>query len=188
LTWDQGFVAISGRLIEATGLSDSAADHVMRVTLSHVTASMDEGLFRLDMREGTPVMPEVSLDFTNCVFVHDSYEPLVEFLEVQDLTQTLDAFVLQGKDNLYDFTEVRLRVVPTGGQPSEYRWGDQPHPWYEERRAERGLRWKEPLPIEKEIDTRIPRDYRLEASESRVAGFDEQQLPVPPDPALTDLP
>ena len=107
----------------------------------NVTASLDSGLVRLDMRDSpTAAMPEVGVDCRNCLFVHPRDVPLIEYVGLDDWTRATELFEMGGEDNFYDFTETRWRLVDTTGEAREYAWEDQDNAWYKEKRAERGLR------------------------------------------------
>jgi hypothetical protein len=186
LHWDQGFLATTDFLVKAAGLSGSAVDQVMRIHLSNVTAMTASGMLRLEMRESVPAMPELGIDCQRCVFVHDSHTPLMEYYDVDDVDRAVELLELKGEDNFYDFTEIRWRIVPYRGDVREYRWEDQSEPWYKEKRAERGLRWKNPIPTGKDVSQISPSEFELESSESTVAGFDGAELPVPPEPEEVD--
>ena len=181
LTWRQGFLATTEPLVEATALSEAAVDDVIRINLVNVTASLDTGLVRLDMRDSaTAAMPEVGVDCRNCLFVHPRDVPLIEYVGLANLDRATELFEMGGEDNFYDFTETRWRLVDASGAARDFAWEDQDNSWYKEKRAERGLRWRRPLPTDQDVTVRLPRDYLLEPNESRLAGFDLERLPLVP--------
>ncbi|MFV1967104.1 MAG: hypothetical protein ACC628_16880 [Pirellulaceae bacterium] len=51
LTWYQGFLATTEYLAEVSGRSELSKGEAVRITLTHVTASMDAGLLRLEDSE-----------------------------------------------------------------------------------------------------------------------------------------
>lgn len=180
LTWRQGFLATTDYLIEAGGLSPLAVDDVMRVTMSNVTAAVNRGMVRLELREAGPALPELALDCNNCVFVHPREVPLVEYRGAIDSKRAVELFEIDGRDNFYDFTEIRWRIHGPEGV-RDFSWEEQDESWYREKRAERGLRWRNPLPTDRDVSLRTPRDYLLDSNESQVAGFNLEQLPAFPE-------
>jgi serine/threonine-protein kinase len=181
LTWQQGFLATSDVLADAAGLISSAVDDVVRIHLANVTASMNRGLIRLEVRENGPRLPEMGLDSSNCVFVHPREVPLVDYQGVDDPQRATELFEMVGRDNFYDFTEVRWRLHSPRGEVREFRWEEQDEAWYREKRAERGLHWRQQVPAMPDISRCVPQEYLLDVNESRVAGFDLEQLPVVPE-------
>ncbi len=181
LSWNQGFLATTESMIEAGGLSNAALDDVVRVALTNVTAAMNAGLLKFELRESSPKLPEVGLDFNNCVFVHPRDVPLADYRGITDPDRATTLFEITGKDNFYDFTEVRLRLMGVRGESREFRWEEQDEPWYREKRAERGFRWLAPPPVGKDVSYRTPAEFLLDPSELRLAGFDIELLPALPD-------
>lgn len=181
LTWNEGFLATTESMVDAGGLSSAALDDVVRITLTNVTAAMNAGLLKFELRDSSPKLPEIGLDFNNCVFVHPRDVPLADYRGITDPDRAATLFEITGKDNFYDFTEVRWRMMGLRGESREFRWEEQDEPWYREKRAERGLRWLAPPPIGKDVSYRTPAEFLLDPSELRLAGFDIELLPTLPE-------
>jgi serine/threonine protein kinase len=185
LTWFQGLLATSDYLAEASGRSDRSKGEAIRIALRHVTASMDAGMLRLAVRESAPLMFDVGIDSSNCVFRHDTTNPLIGYYNVEDPLHVARRFEISGNDNFYDFTEIRWRIIPADemGEILEFVWEDKEPAWYLEKRAERGLlRWRSPLPGSQTAHAHTPNQYLLDDSNSLATGFDVKEIPVPPDP------
>jgi serine/threonine-protein kinase len=185
LTWFQGLLTTTDYLAEVSGRSDRSKGEAIRIALRHVTASMDAGMVRLGVRESAPLMFDVGIDSSNCVFVHDTTNPLIGYYNIADPIQVARRFEFSGSDNFYDFTEIRWRIIPADemGEILEFLWEDKEPSWYLEKRAERGLlRWRSPLPGSRTAHLHTPSQYLLDDSYSLAAGFDINEIPLPPEP------
>jgi serine/threonine protein kinase len=189
LTWRQGFLATSEYLAECSGLSAPVAGDAVRLTLDSVTASVDRGLLRLDALDGAVPTPRLRIECTNCVLVHPSSTPLVEYVGVEGGDRILDLFEFEGKDNWYESTETRWRIASVDGEPLEFRWYDVSQPWYHEQNAQRGVAWSAPLPVDRAPGQRRPDDYRIESIGDPTPGCNQNLLPnLPPQAELRPRP
>jgi hypothetical protein len=182
LTWKQGCLATSEYLAEAGGLTDPSQDGVVRIRLTNVTASMTSGMVRLEIGDRAPSMPELGLTCNQCVFVHDESMPLIEYRNVASVERAINLFRMDGMDNFYPSTYIRWRIDSANEATREFLFEDKDQPWYNESFAAHEVRWRAPLPDDRDVDTQMPQDYLLEAGESEEVGFNPSLLPTPREP------
>jgi hypothetical protein len=176
LRWNQGLFASTERMIEAGGVLEGSDVDVVRVELSHVTASMAQGLGRVTVDDMGPHLPGLVVRCDQCVITHHEDWPLVEHVGAFSVDEAANRFRFAGEQNFYESTSVRWRVQTETGETHEFLWADRDHPWYEEEFAERVVRWAYPY-SKKPVDQQTIADFRVDAMQRRLAGFDEAQLP-----------
>jgi len=145
--------------------------------------------------DARPIPPELSIRSDNCVFAVAA--PLIEHRGVQSAQQVENRLSRVGESNFYAGHAVLWRIVPTAGEPVEYRWQDRerlqaasdtlPEALFAETMSDRFSRWAAPVeqrsPL---VYEHAPQQFLLDELQQNRAGFDPLQLPVPRGPALPD--
>jgi serine/threonine protein kinase len=185
LTWDQGLFASTERMVEVHGLVERWGSEVVRLSLTHVTAAMEQGLCRVTIDASGPILPAVFIDCRNCVLTHLAARPLIEHIGVASLAAAQDKLRYVGQHVYYEGTETRWRVQDDSDSYL-FAWSDRGGAWHEERFADRVVHWSDEYRLKPSVSAQTPSDYRVDADLRRVAGFDEGSLPVLPrdEPAL----
>jgi hypothetical protein len=189
LNWSQGFLATSQTAVVARGLRD-AETQLIRLSFSNVTGSLGAGLCLIDVDSAAPVVPDLLVQTSNCVWLQlDPDWPLVEHRGIDNLEPVeKNLFRYDGRQNLYHSTRVLWRIQSKSGDIVTHRWRDPtPGMWYTEASIDKGVRWGRALPGEgRATFTYSFRDFVLESELANMAGFDETLLPEPrePDPEL----
>ncbi len=184
LTWEQGLFTSTERMVELRGLPEYSRSDVVRLDLTNVTASMEQGLCRVVIDDTGPFLPAVDIQCRNCVLTHLAGQPLVEHIGVSSLAEAQEKFRYGGQDNCYEATDIRWRVRVEDNQEFQFAWTDREGGWYEESFADSFVRWSDAYRSKHPtISAQTPRDFLLDASQSRIAGFDESVLPLLPDAA-----
>lgn len=177
LTWNQGLFTSTERMLEVGGLLEKSHAEVVNVTLTNVTASMKLGLCRVRVDDMGPYLPAVDIRCYNSVLTHDPSWPLVEHIGVASLEEASNRFKYGGEDNYYELTQLRWRVQSADGDTFEFLWRDREFSWYEERFAERVVRWEDAYLKRPAVTEQTPAHFRLVGPQRRLAGFDEEQIP-----------
>lgn len=193
LNWSQGFLATSHTAVVARGLPDTNGTQLMSLNFSNVTGSLGAGLCLIDLDGTAPVLPDLRIQTTNCIWVQsDPESPLVEHRGVENvqlLAQNLFRYV--GDNNRYPNTRVMWRIQPKSGELVIHRWREPPpdNMWYKEASIDKGVRWKRPPPEGRSTHTYTFRDFVLESELETMAGFEERALPEPrePDPEASPV-
>ena len=195
LDWEQGLFSSTQPLIEMGGLKHASEARTGYVRLRHVTVSTMQHLYVVKVDDARPVPPELSIRSNNSVFAVAA--PLIEHRGVQSVQQVENRLSRVGESNFYAGHAVLWRIVPTAGEPVEYRWQDQerlqaasdtlPEALFAETMSDRFIRWAAPVeqrsPL---VYEHTPQQFLLDELQQNRAGFDPLQLPVPRSPALPD--
>lgn len=191
LTWDQGLLATTDRLIDIGGVAeDRLWNRLVRLELDHVTAITRSGLCLLRSREAQkPFALEV--DARNCIFVTDSSAPLIEqrtFQMIDEVKKEPPKF--EGRGNIYSGPIEYWRIVSQRTtaplEPTvniNFTEGDDFG--FEEPVLQNGVLWKGLPSASRPMHAHTKADYLLSSNPANpalrrgeeTAGFDSSVLP-----------
>jgi hypothetical protein len=203
LSWDNGLVALSGRLLESRGaLTGLDAGAECELDLRHLTAIAPRGLFRF-IADG----PALSFLPTEVRLVDSLVQvagdgALVEHIGLNPLAQSPQSLIWRGQRNVYDLQNFwRTGAdddMPFSGTDREF--GDWLAIWKEREAQARqtAIAWQRATPATRPMHLRTTSDYLLDsantnnrvavaaASDARDLGMDVTLLPtLPPEPTGT---
>jgi len=174
LSWDQGLLATTQRLID-TGGCDSGSRKVwetITIDLSFVTALCPQGLYRMERRSGHSNQFAANVSTQNCVLVTPPEAPLFEFVGVRELSP--DDFVYSGDRNYFPRPDMKfLRVVSDqpGEAPRDFELGAGSA---SETRIKVSVPWLRPLRTDVSAHSLTKTDFAVECTD---AGFTPGLLP-----------
>jgi serine/threonine-protein kinase len=177
LSWKQGLLATSRRLIE-TGGSDSPTRkywETISIELDSVTAYCPQGLYQMQRRTGRGNQYIANVKTSHCILITDPGVPLFEYIGVRDLTsEDLDSV---GDSNRYPRPDMMfLRMVPgtPGETPREAQLGSG---LSSERRSQPSIPWVQPPRTDVPAHELTKADFAVDPSLAGGAGFEPGQLP-----------
>jgi len=206
LSWDNGLLALSGRLLESRGaLTGLDAGAECELDLRHLTAIAPRGLCRF-IADG----PALSFLPTEVRLVDSLVQisgdgALVEHIGLNPLAQSPQSLIWRGQRNVYDLQNFwRTGAdddMPFSGTDREF--GDWLAIWKEREAQARqtAIAWQRTTPATRPMHLRTTSDYLLDsantnnrvavaaANDARDLGMDVTLLPtLPPEPTGTTLP
>jgi len=184
--WDDGLLAVSGRMLDIAGpdRASGVGGTQVQMRLSRLTASTGKGLVRtrLATTEGQPIL--IDRDAQNVVFRSPAAAPHVEFLGLETAWESPDMWVtLRGEDNAYDLEPEGdwpiLDLTMADGE-REVFWMSQMivpsrPPWVAERSPSWVVRWSVPIDESLPPSQQVLSDYYQDGTV--VPGFDRTSLP-----------
>lgn len=186
LVWNNGLLAISGRMIDSGGAvaAVQGGDQRIQLSLSDVTAEIPLGVFRLRAQPGQMYPVLVERQCLRCVFVVDDGQPLFQFIGIDELGEEETYLNLRGEDNTYlgasDISSPLLMVSDMPGNQVLVTLGafDEPeNTWIQERQVRWTVRWSDSQRPNRQIYYDLtPANYRQDGA--IFYGFREQDLPV----------
>ncbi|OUT58692.1 MAG: hypothetical protein CBB71_12415 [Rhodopirellula sp. TMED11] len=186
LVWNNGLLAISGRMIDSGGAVTAipGGDQRIQLSLSDVTAEIPLGFFRLRTQPGQMYPVLVERQCLRCVFVVDDGQPLFQFIGIDELGEEEMYLNLRGEDNTYlgasDISSPLLVVSDMPGNQVLVTLGafDEPeNTWIQERQVRWTVRWSDSQRPNRQIYYDLtPANYRQDGA--IFYGFREQDLPV----------
>jgi len=198
LTWSNGLLATTERLLTAGGSKTSLSDdeHI-EIDLDHVTAVMDGGLCLLTNEETAPHQLTVAIRCNDSILMTDSMSALIEQRGVDDVDQFRRRLLVRGRDNFYQQTDVFWRIEPADetADVQEMDFAGWSRQWEDEMQPKRLVKWLQLPEVELPVHLHTPLDYALtdhpsnpairSAGDHSNAGFNAEQLPEPPLPAAS---
>ncbi|HZN32820.1 MAG TPA: serine/threonine-protein kinase, partial [Pirellulaceae bacterium] len=188
LSWTQGLLATSRRLIESGGSDSTARKYweTISIDLDSVTALCPQGLYLMQRRLGRSSQFAASVNTKQCILMTDPGVPLIEYIGVRDLTS--DDLECNGELNRYPRADmVFLRTVSgvAGDPPVEAPLNKG---LSSEKRAAISIPWLHPLRTDVPLHELTKSDFALDAAMSGGggAGFDLGQLPDAAGPQSED--
>ncbi len=198
LNWNNGLLAISERLLMASGSSSQPRQlgHV-QISLRHLTAMLQNGLALLTNDEGAPYQLLTEINCDDSIFVSRANVPLFEQRGSNSLEQHLAGLQWSGSRDWFDGFDVFWRISNTTPQGSskQFRFEDWQNFWRQQSRSQlagkNAVAWAR-LPSEDHaFDTHTPADYALDAgvagnpavgnaSDGLDAGYIASHLPALP--------
>ncbi len=187
--WDNGLLAVSRRMVDASGAvtQPSVAANRMQLSFNRVTVWAQEGLFRMRLGPSGAYPMLIDRDSTKSVFHCAPSADFVEFTGLEAAVADPGALVqLRGEDNAYDFDLASDPTVLKLGQwdGKEQRFlasaliaSDKPS-WVTDRSPRWTVRWSAPVPAEVPFSRLTAAHFSQDGT--LLPGFDANQLPVFP--------
>jgi hypothetical protein len=187
VTWNQGLLATSRRMLETGG---SAANpkffEKLLLDLDFVTASCRQGLY-LRRSSGKNYQFPVIVTAEHCIFMTEPDAPLYEFAGVTNPSEK--DLQVSGDHNRYpDEHVIFLRSRPDIPGERDQDYGLDIRPWSIENRSQVGIPWLQPPQPNRPAHLLTKADFAMDAAMASGAGFDPLLLPdsasaSPMDPA-----
>lgn len=164
LEYTDGFVVTTERLIELEQLAAQDLT-VARIELRRVTAMMNEGMCRVQMRGDKSRLPQVRIDTHACLLRHLSTSPLIEHIGVEGLNEVrnMTGLRLSGDENGYPGSRILWRLLSRSGDVLNINWDERDAGWFEQS-YNRSAQWAGEVPDE------TKRPYDVAPSEYAVRG------------------
>ncbi|TWT87752.1 serine/threonine protein kinase [Stieleria varia] len=192
LVWDNGLLAITGRLLDTGGARflPPRSDGPMQLKLSGLTAETQAGFARMKLSSSGPFPVAIVREAIDCVFVVSAGNPHFEFLGLDSLSSETSLLTLRGQANSYSassqLNDPMLRIKDTDEDTEEVsleELANSPPSWFDERSTLWSVWWSsdDVKDQQKTVSKATPSDYRQDGP--MVGGFDEQLLPKIPGAA-----
>ncbi|MBC7856520.1 MAG: hypothetical protein IAF94_24075, partial [Pirellulaceae bacterium] len=192
LTWTQGLLVTTQRLIETEGspLRPSEFGRRLDIDLDHVTAIIPQGIYSMKRRAANAYQLKADIRCRNSLLQTNADVPLFEFSDLASIDDVQLAF--GGEGNLYPLANVAkgifLRFKPSSrGEPTaEFPQDPKPQRWSTEERSQAGIVWKQPV-LNNAVPAyrQVPKSFLLDPESRNQAGFDPGVLPEPVEPPET---
>jgi hypothetical protein len=182
MRWNQGLIVTPWSLVATGGsVTNPTRFEPVSLSLSHVTAVCQKGLYVMQRRPGSGFQLSVDTAAENCILMTDFDAPLYEFLGVSDVAEGDLQF--RGQNNIYPnpnalFLRYRSQA---GGAATQYAVKERNLKWSEERSPQTGDPWRPALDLSLPPHSRTKDEFELSAGMTIDAGFDASQLPVTAD-------
>lgn len=167
LSWDNGWLAVSGRLLTLGSSMQARQGGPIDLDLRHVTAVARAGLLLIDDDPMSMNLLPVEFKSADCIFATPSLSgsPLVEQRTADPANDYRARLNWNGDRTWYQGFDVFWRVVDAAnGDPLQLSFSQWLATWGEahESLARWGsVRWRTPPPAETPFDAQIPADYQL---------------------------
>lgn len=168
LTWDNGLLITTGRLLAAGGSqTPSKLDEMLRIELRHVTAAVRSGLCRLTSTSLSPYQLTVQFVSTNSILMASPGVPLVEQEGAASVENFRQRFIWNGDRDFYEDIDVfwTIRNFDPETPPDVMNfeaWKAYWGPSRENQPSTERLVWKRSPEAERPLHTQGPADYTLE--------------------------
>jgi serine/threonine-protein kinase len=183
LRWNNGLLAVTGRLLETGGsdLLQSETAVAMRLRLTRVTL-FGRGMVQVRAGPSGRNAPRIERICDSCVIVNQLSLAQIDLRNLPRMPDKVVPWLIAGENNLYE-NDLDPVVRVTTSTPMQKEWSfpeAQKELWYQERSPEFGIQWRAVAwPPDKPA-------YQLEASDfmqkNADFGFDaESPPPTPPD-------
>lgn len=206
LSWDNGLVALGGRLLDARGAAGGLEAGVeCELDLRHLTAAVPLGLCRFVSDGAAMTLPTVDVRLADSIVQVAGDGALIEHVGANPLAQSPKSFIWRGQRNVYDLQNFWRTSsdedLPFSGTNKEF--GDWLAIWKEREVQGRqsAIVWQRKAPPTRPMHLRTTSDYLLDssntsnrvavaaASDARDLGMDVTLLPsLPPEPTATPMP
>ena len=184
LVWNNGLLAISGRMIDTSGAlrRPGVLASPIQLSLSDLTAELPRGLLRMRIGPSGNHSVPIVRDATRCVFIVDPDQPYVELVGVETLVPERPHLRIRGTDNSYvgspTLSDPLLMVSDMEGNFSVTTMSELESaelPWIEERQPLWSVRWSTVRPRTQMFHRLTPTNYGQDGA--IYFGFREQDLP-----------
>jgi hypothetical protein len=146
------------------------------LSLSHVTAICQRGLYVMQRRPGSGYQLSVNTVAENCILMTDSDAPLYDFVGVSDVAEGDLQF--GGGNNIYpNPNALFLRFRGQSGGATQFAVGKRDLKWSDERNPQTGDPWRPALDLSLPPHERTKDEFKLSAEMTIDAGFDSSVLP-----------
>jgi serine/threonine-protein kinase len=187
LVWNNGLLAISGRMIETGGAyrRPTLVASPIQISLSNVTAEIPRGLLRMRLGPSGTFPVPIERQASQCVFLVDEGQPHVELIGLESLSAERPYLKLRGEDNAYvgapTLSDPMLYLSDFEGDVAIFTMEElaaQTLPWIDERRPRWSVRWSTIRPRSQTYHRSTPASYRQDGA--IFFGFRELDLPPLP--------
>lgn len=194
LLWENGLLAVSGRMIETGGSVQRPRPRSgsIRLSLQRLTAYTPRGLLQMRLNSNASYPVEIERRAEESVFVVDSDMPHIEITGTLREDRDVDWLRLRGSSNAYEtdatLSDPLLIVRDEFGQMNTTTMddlADETPAWADDRTPRWVVRWTDPLPTSISPSRMIPADFRQDGS--LFAGFQERSLPKMPMQRTFDI-
>ncbi|TWT92210.1 serine/threonine protein kinase [Neorhodopirellula pilleata] len=195
LLWENGLLAVSGRMIETGGSVQRPQPRSgsIRLSMQRLTAYTPQGLLQMRLNSNTSYPVEIERRAEESVFVVDPGMPHIEITGTLSEDRDVDWLRLRGSSNAYEtdatLSDPLLIVRDVLGQTNTTTMddlADEIPAWADDRTPRWVVRWSDPLPTSISPSRMIPADFRQDGS--LFAGFQERSLPKMPMQRTFDNP
>jgi eukaryotic-like serine/threonine-protein kinase len=184
LRWENGLVALSGRMFELAGARESSkTPPTIRVDLEQVTIAARQGFARIRLTKEHSFPICLTRDSKNCVYASDRNFPLVaiENIDLEDVESIPDAMAawldLRGRDNAYDEQiDTVLKWTSPSGLSKKIGFESVSSEYFSDRAPETTVRWLTPRPVQKIFEQQTAGEYLQREGNFR-PGFLPELLP-----------
>ena len=138
LSWDNGLLATTGRLLISEGSADvPRVSEQLQIQLRHVTADVRGGLVRLINREDAPYQLSTDIKSTDSILVLGNDASLIDQVGVSSTRDLRSRVNWNGERNFYDGFDVFWKINSIGTGETEVMrfadwctfWGDNHEQW-----------------------------------------------------------
>ncbi|OYP33063.1 hypothetical protein CGZ80_19315 [Rhodopirellula sp. MGV] len=188
LVWNNGLLAISGRMIDTAGAvvpPNSLISSSIQLSFSNITAEIPRGLLRMRLGPNGEYPVAIEREANQCVFLVDEGQPHFEIIGVPSLANEQNLLRLRGEDNVYvgapTLTDPILYIADVGGNTAMYLMSELPAgnlPWISETGPRWSVRWSNVRPTTQTFHRLTPASYRQDGA--IFFGFRELDLPNVP--------
>jgi serine/threonine-protein kinase len=204
LRWDNGFLAVSRRMLETPGANttQSAAGNPIQLSLNRVTAWTGQGLIRTRLGPSGVYPLMIDRDSRKVVFRSPASSPHVEIAGLAPESEPPERLVnLRGEDNAYDYDpdeDWPILLLNSGTGQRQVFWmsqliGTSRPTWIPERSPRWVVRWSNPIDDSLLASRMVAKHFFQDGTV--VSGFDRDTLPEFPartagvaDTPITDAP
>ncbi|WP_149496978.1 serine/threonine-protein kinase [Roseiconus lacunae] len=188
LVWNNGLLAVSGRMIDTAGAIKQATSLItstIQLSLSNVTAEIPRGLLRMRLGPSGEYPVSIEREANQCVFLVEQGQPHFEIIGVESLSTDQSLLRLRGEDNVYvgapTLTDPILYLSDIGGNTAMYLMSELPAgnlSWIDETGPRWSVRWSNVRPTTQTYHLLTPASYRQDGA--IFFGFRELDLPSLP--------
>ncbi len=168
LTWDNGLLVTSERLLWAAGgPSDPKPQGQMQLELRHVTAVARSGLCRLMETQDAPLQLPLEISASDCIFMCDSTAALIEQSGVDDPEDFRRRVVWNGDRNFYENFSTFWRIDGAGEEVAAQMTLHDWQSFWGSREIQPALGqvvWQALPSDTRPVSAQLPADYALRAA------------------------
>jgi eukaryotic-like serine/threonine-protein kinase len=184
LRFDNGLIAISGRLLSLGGTTRREARPLtLRVFMDRITCVALGGLATIDIASGQ--YPVCFVRQANaCSFATATSIPLIRYsIKDESTLPTAELLQIRGEDNAYDVSVESVSELSIGGKPPKrYSLGNATSDWFQDRALETSVRWVNSLGSSTALSKQTAESY-MQRGAMFVPGFQVSRLPRIGSPA-----
>ena len=178
LRFDNGLVAISGRLLSLGGTTRREARPLtLRIFMDRITCVALSGLATIDIASGQ--YPICFVRQANaCSFATTTSIPLIRYtMKDESSLPTAELLQIRGEDNAYDVSVESVSELSIGGKPPKrYSLGNATSDWFQDRALETSVRWVTSLGSSTAMNKQTAESY-MQRGAMFVPGFQVSRLP-----------
>ncbi|TWT76689.1 Serine/threonine-protein kinase PrkC [Planctomycetes bacterium CA13] len=185
MRWENGLLAITGRMIETAGLLSKPLPSAkpIQLRLERLLVMAPRGFLRMRLDADHPYPLQVDREAKNCVFIIQGDVPVAEFSGTSSLANSPPVLVLRGEANAYDakadLSDVMLRLVDTKNEEAITRMvdlKDAPPTWAVEQSSRWAVDWASETFKSQPVNQLMPQDFLQYGAV--ISGFNEKALTI----------